>query len=153
MKSRIDIKNKKANFEYHIDDTFTAGIKLTGTEIKSIRDAKASVNEAYCYLHNGDLWVKNMHVAIYEPGSYNNHEPKRERKLLLNKSELQKIERYLKVKGTTIIPLHLFISESGYAKLKIGVAKGKKIFDKREDIKKKDAAREIDRVKKMKGRK
>lgn len=153
MKSRIDIKNKKANFEYSIDDTFTAGIKLTGTEIKSIREAKASINEGYCYLHNGDLWVKNMNIAIYEPGSYSNHVPTRERKLLLNKKELEKIEKYMKVKGTTIIPLHLFISESGYAKLKIGIAKGKKLFDKRDDIKKKDAVREMDKIRKMKLRK
>ena len=145
----LNIRNKKASFEYHIDQDFTAGIVLTGTEIKSVRDSRASISEAYCYIHNGDVWVKNMHINIYEPGGRSNHDPKRERKLLLNKDEIKKIEKELKVKGTTLIPLKMFINENGYAKLQIALAKGKKDYDKREDIKEKDAKREMDRVKKI----
>lgn len=147
--NNVHIKNKKAGFEYHLNDVYVAGIMLTGTEIKSIRASKASINEAYCFMTNGDVWIKNMHVAEYEPGSYNNHVPKRDRKLLLNKRELEKIEKELKVKGTTLIPLDLFINEKGLAKLKIALATGKKLFDKRQDLKTKDAKKELDRVKKM----
>jgi len=152
--SKVSIRNKKASF-----DVYVAGIMLTGTEIKSIRASKASINEAYCFLHNGELWVKGMHIAEYEPGSYNNHAPLRERKLLLNAREIEKIEKELKVKGTTLIPLEIFLNEKGIAKLKIALATGKKLFDKRDDLKKKlfdkrddlklkDAKREMDRVKK-----
>jgi SsrA-binding protein len=142
----LNIKNRKASFEYHLEEEFTAGIMLTGTEIKSVRESKASIAEAYCYLHNGELLVKNMHINIYEPGGLNNHEPRRERKLLLNRDELKKIEKALKVKGTTLIPLRLFINDRGYAKMQIALATGKKAFDKRDDIKEKDAKREMDRV-------
>jgi len=146
--SKVSIRNKKASFEYHLNDVYVAGIMLTGTEIKSIRASKASINEAYCFLHNGELWVKGMHIAEYEPGSYNNHAPLRERKLLLNAREIEKIEKELKVKGTTLIPLEIFLNEKGIAKLKIALATGKKLFDKRDDLKLKDAKREMDRVKK-----
>ncbi len=148
MAAPVSIKNKKAAFEYHLTDVFVAGIQLTGTEIKSIRASKASINEAYCYFSKGEVWVKNMHVAEYEPGSYNNHDPRRERKLLLQKREITKIERSLKVKGTTLIPLQLFINEKGLAKLKMALATGKKLYDKREDLRKKEATREMDRVSK-----
>lgn len=147
--SAIHIKNKKASFEFHLNDVYVAGIMLTGTEIKSIRASKASINEAYCFFQNENVWIKNMHIAEYDAGSYNNHEPKRDRKLLLNKKEIEKIEKELKVKGTTLIPLELFINEKGKAKLKIAIATGKKLYDKREDIKLKDAKKELDRVKKM----
>lgn len=149
MSQFIHIKNKKASFEYHLNDVYLAGIMLTGTEIKSIRASKASVNEAYCIFQNGVIWIKNMHIAEYDPGSYNNHEPKRDRKLLLNKKEIEKIEKELKIKGTTLIPLELFINEKGLAKLKIALATGKKLYDKRDDIKTKESKRELDRVKKM----
>lgn len=151
MSSKVNIRNKKASFEYHLNDVYVCGIVLTGTEIKSIRESKASINEAYCYIHNGELFVKGMHVAEYEPGSYNNHEPLRERKLLLNRIELNKIVKELKVKGTTLVPLEVFLNEKGIAKLKIAVATGKKLYDKRDDLKLKDAKREMDRVKKSRG--
>lgn len=140
------IKNKKAGFEFHLLQNFTAGIVLTGTEVKSIRDGKASLAEAYCFFQEDELWVKNMHISEYKQGSYNNHEPRRLRKLLLNKKEIKKIQSKLKEKGTTIIPVQLFFNERGIAKLEIAVARGKKMFDKREDLKKKDQQREISRV-------
>lgn len=146
MKNTVSIKNKKASFEYHLQDVFICGLQLTGTEIKSIRNAKASINEAYCYTKNGEVWVKNMHIAEYEPGSYNNHFPKRERKLLLNRKEINKIEKELKIKGTTLIPLNLFINEKGLAKIKIALAKGKKLYDKRQDIKTRDTKKELARI-------
>ena len=139
MKSNVNIKNKKASFEYHLEDVFTCGIKLTGTEIKSVRNSKASINEAYCYTKNNEVWIKNMHIAEYEPGSYNNHAPKRERKLLLNRKEIDKIEKELKVKGTTLIALSLFINEKGLAKIK-------KLYDKRQDIKARDTKKELARI-------
>ncbi|TAH38828.1 MAG: SsrA-binding protein SmpB [Bacteroidetes bacterium] len=139
------IHNKKASFEYHLLQTYSAGIMLTGTEVKSIREGKASLSEAYCLLTDGELWVKNMHISEFKQGSYNNHEPKRLRKLLLNKSELRKLESKLKEKGTTLIPVKLYFNERGFAKLDIALARGKKSFDKREDIKKKDQEREISR--------
>ncbi|MBL0103874.1 MAG: SsrA-binding protein SmpB [Bacteroidetes bacterium] len=142
----IVIKNKKASFEYNFLTTYTAGIMLTGTEVKSIREGKATLTDAFCVFMNGDLWVKNMHISEFKQGSYNNHEPKRLRKLLLNKSEMQKILSKLKEKGTTIIPIQLFFSDRGFAKLEIALARGKKLFDKREDMKKKDQQREISRV-------
>lgn len=146
MGEKISIKNKKASFEYSFMATFTAGIMLTGTEVKSIREGKATLSESFCIITNGDLWVKNLHIAEFKQGSYNNHEPKRMRKLLLNKSELQKINSKLKEKGVTIIPIQLFFNERGYAKLEIALARGKKTFDKREDLKKKDQQREIAKV-------
>ncbi|MBX7095038.1 MAG: SsrA-binding protein SmpB [Flavobacteriales bacterium] len=148
-KTNISIRNKKASFEYHLNDVYVCGMVLTGTEIKSIRESKASINEGYCFIHNGELFIKGMHIAEYEPGSYNNHVPNRDRKLLLNRNELAKIIRELKVKGTTLIPLELFINEKGLAKLKIALATGKKLYDKRDDLKLKDAKREMDRAKKI----
>lgn len=146
MTSDVRIKNRRASFEYHFLDTWVAGIQLTGTEIKSIRESKASVAEAFCVYTNGELWVKNMTIQPYSKGTYSNHDPKRLRKLLLHKKELGKIERSLQEKGLTIIPLKLFINERGLAKLEIALAKGKKIHDKREDLKLKDARREMRKV-------
>jgi SsrA-binding protein len=137
------IKNKKAAFEFHFIQTYTAGIVLTGTEVKSIREGKANFSDSYCIMQNGELWVKNLHISEYKEGSYNNHEPKRQRKLLLNKKEIQKIESKLKEKGTTIVPVQLYFNERGFAKLDIAVAKGKKLFDKRESIKEKDVRRQM----------
>ena len=145
-KESIVIKNKKAGFEYSFIATFTAGMILTGTEVKSIREGKASLSDSFCVVLNNELWVKNLHIAEYKQGSYNNHEPKRLRKLLLNRKELQKVNSKLKEKGVTIVPIQLFFSERGFAKLEISLAKGKKSFDKREDLKKKDQQREISKV-------
>lgn len=146
MSTDISIKNKKASFEYEFLETFTAGIQLTGTEIKSIRAGKASIVEGYCFMKNGELFIKNMYIAEYEQGTYNNHEPKRDRKLLLNRSELDKLEKKKKDVGLTIVPLKVFINKKGFAKMDIALAKGKKLHDKREDLKSKDAKREMDRV-------
>ena len=142
-------KNKKANFQYHIADTFEAGIQLTGTEIKSVRTQQVNLNEAYCTFANAELFVKGMHIAEYKFGTHYNHEAKRTRKLLLNKKELKKLLTKVKEKGFTIIPVRMYITERGFAKLEIGLAKGKKLFDKREDLKKKDAKREMERVGKI----
>jgi len=147
--SKINIRNKRATFDYEIIEKYVAGIQLAGTEIKSIREGKASLVDSYCYFVNGELWIKGMHVAEYFYGTYNNHQPARERKLLLTKKELQKIERKTKESGLTIIPLRLFINERGFAKLEIALAKGKKRHDKRETLKMKDAKREMDRMKKI----
>jgi len=140
--------NKKAIFEYHIESKLEAGIVLTGTEIKSIRQSQANLADAYCVFLNEELWVKGMHIAEYKEGSYNNHLSKRDRKLLLNRRELQKLRVKTKEKGFTIIPTRLYISDRGFAKLEIALARGKKLYDKREDLKKKDASLEISRVKK-----
>ncbi len=145
-KESIVIKNKKAGFEYSFIATFTAGIMLTGTEVKSIREGKASLSDSFCVVLNNELWVKNLHIAEYKQGSYNNHETKRLRKLLLNRKEIAKINSKLKEKGVTIVPIQLFFSERGFAKLEIALAKGKKSFDKREDLKKKDQQREISKI-------
>lgn len=142
----INIKNKRASFDYEFVDTYTAGIVLTGTEIKSIRMGKASLVDTFCYFIRGELWVKNMHIAEYFYGSYNNHTARRDRKLLLNRKELRKLERDLQAPGFTIVPTRLFINEKGLAKLVIALAKGKKQFDKRETLKEKDARREMDRA-------
>jgi SsrA-binding protein len=139
------IKNKKAAFEFHFIETFTAGIVLTGTEVKSIRDGKANFSDSFCIIQNGEMWVKNLHIHEYKEGSYNNHEPKRQRKLLLNKKEIQKIQSRLREKGTTVIPVQLYFNERGYAKLDIAVARGKKLYDKRESIKEKDMRRQMER--------
>lgn len=146
FQKKISIKNKKAYFDYEMLDTYTAGIKLLGTEIKSIRESKASIKEAYCYVSNGEIFVKNMHITEYANGGYVNHEPYRLRKLLLNKKEIEKIEKKLKDVGITLVPLLLFINEKGLAKLEIGVAKGKKLYDKRESLKQKDTKRDMDRL-------
>src|SRR5688572_3990981 len=140
--------NKKAIFEYHIESKLEAGIVLTGTEIKSIRQSQANLADAYCVFLNEELWVKGMHIAEYKEGSYNNHLSKRDRKLLLNRRELQKLRVKTKEKGFTIIPTRLYITDRGFAKLEIALARGKKLYDKREDLKKKDASLEISRVKK-----
>ncbi len=145
----VNIKNKKATFEYEIIETFTAGIQLQGTEIKSIREGKAGLVDSYCQFHQGELYVKNMHIAEYFYGSLQNHESKRERKLLLQKRELNKLERKVRESGLTIVPLRLYLNERGWAKLDIGLAKGKKVYDKRESLKQNDARRDIDRAMKM----
>ena len=142
----INIKNKRVTFDYELVDTYTAGIVLTGTEIKSIRMGKASLVDTYCYFAKGELWVKNMHIAEYFYGSYNNHTARRDRKLLLSKKELRKLERNLKDAGFTIVPVRLFVNEKGLAKLVIALAKGKKQYDKRESIKAKDDRRDMDRM-------
>ncbi len=144
----VHIKNRKAGYEYEILDKLTVGIQLKGTEIKSIRFGNASINEAYCQIKNDELFVVNMHIAEYELGTYANHEPKRERKLLLHKSELLKWKKKVAEKGQTIIPTLIFISDKGKAKLNIALAQGRKLHDKRENIKEKDTKREIARLKK-----
>lgn len=143
--SQVNIKNKKARFNYEISDTFTAGLVLTGTEIKSIRDGKASLTDSYCVVDNGEVWVKNMHVSEYFYGSYNNHSVKRDRKLLLNKKEIAKITKAAEEPGYTIVPLRIFISDKGYAKLVIGIGRGKKQYDKRQSIKEREDKRNLDR--------
>ena len=145
----INIKNRKASFEYHILNTYTAGLSLLGTEIKSIRNNKANISDAYCTFVDEELYVKNLHISEYTNGGYNNHEPKRDRKLLLNKIEINKLLGKVKEKGNSIIPIRLFINQTGRCKLEISLAKGKKIYDKRESIKEKDQKRENDRVRKI----
>lgn len=142
----INIRNKRASFDYEFVEEYIAGIQLFGTEIKSIRAGKASLVDSHCFFIRGELWVKGMHIAEYKFGSYYNHIEKRERKLLLNKKELEKLERKTKETGLTIIPYRLFINQKGFAKLKIALAKGKKTYDKRESLKQKDHKREIDRM-------
>lgn len=142
---KILIKNKRATFDYEIGDTYTAGIVLTGTEIKSIRQSKASLADTYCIINNGEVWVKNMHIAEYSFGSYNNHVTRRDRKLLLNKKEIAKITKACEDPGYTVIPVRLFINDRGLAKLVIGIARGKKQYDKRQSIKERDDKRMIDR--------
>lgn len=134
----INIKNRRATFDYAIGDTFTAGIVLTGTEIKSIRQGKASLVDTFCYVVNGEVWVKNMYIAEYFYGTYNNHTERRDRKLLLNKREIDKLAKANAEPGNTIVPLRLFISQKGYAKLVIGIGRGKKEYDKRQTIKERD---------------
>jgi SsrA-binding protein len=140
------IKNKRAKFEYEFLETFTAGVKLYGTEIKSIRNSKASIIEAYCIFVKDELIIRNMTINEYEKGGHYNHESRRDRKLLMNRSELDKLAKKLKNQGLTIVPTLLFISDSGYAKINIALAKGKKLHDKREDLKSKDAQRSMDRA-------
>ena len=143
--SSVHIKNKKAKFEYELLDKFTAGMQLLGTEIKSIRDNKASITEAFCAFHKDELVVRSMYIAPYEPAGKEGHEERRDRKLLLNKQELSKLRKKMKDQGMTIVPTLLFISDSGYAKLQIALAKGKKLYDKRQDLKQKDLKRDIER--------
>jgi SsrA-binding protein len=142
----LNIRNKKARFEYHLEDVFQAGMQLSGTEIKSIRSGKASILEAYCIFSNSEVWIRNMHVTEYENGSFYNHKPRADRKLLLNRKEIEKIEKFLKTKGNTLIPLKLFLSEKGWVKVEIACAVGKKLHDKRNDLKEKDDKREMDRA-------
>lgn len=146
-KTNVNIKNKRATFDYLITDTYTAGIVLTGTEIKSIRLQRASLVDTYCTFIADELWVKNMHVAEYFYGSYNNHVARRDRKLLLERKELRKLQQTVKNPGFTIVPIRLFINERGLAKLVIGLARGKHEYDKRQSIKERDDKREIDRIK------
>lgn len=145
-KSPVQIKNKKASFEYFFMETFTAGIVLTGTEIKSIRMGKASLVDTFCFINNGEIWVKGMNISPYFYGSYNNHEAKRDRKLLLNKREIHKLQEATKQIGYTIVPTLVFINKNGRAKMDIALAKGKKEFDKRQTLKEKEDRREMDRA-------
>lgn len=144
--SQVNIKNRRAHFDYEIGDTYTAGLVLTGTEIKSIREGRASLADSYCVVDNNEVWVKGMHVAEYFYGSYNNHATRRDRKLLLSRKEIVKIEKAAADPGFTIVPLRIFISERGYAKLVIGIGRGKKQFDKRQSIREREDKRNLDRL-------
>ncbi len=144
--TQINIKNRRATFDYEISDTFSAGLVLTGTEIKSIRAGKAGLTDTYCVVDNGEVWVKGMYIAEYFYGSYNNHNARRDRKLLLNKKEIAKLAKANEDVGFTIVPLRLFINENGYAKLVIGIGRGKKSYDKRQSIKEREDKRSIDRM-------
>ena len=149
MQKIINIKNKRARFEYELIDEYTAGIILTGTEIKSIRNSKASIAESFCeFNHKGELFTVNMHIEEYAFGTRFNHKPKAQRKLLLNKKELNKLYKEVKNGGLTIVPLRLFINDKGFAKIRIALARGKKLYDKRETIKDRENKRDLDRVKK-----
>ena len=145
-KSPVQIRNKKASFEYYFIDTHTAGIVLTGTEIKSIRNGKASLVDSFCFINNGEIWVKGMNISPYFYGSYTNHVAKRDRKLLLNKREIRRLMEDTKAVGFTIVPVLLFIDEKGRAKLDIALARGKKEYDKRQTLKEKEDRREMDRA-------
>lgn len=149
MANKIDIRNKKASHDYEFIEKFTAGIVLTGTEIKSVRLGKASIVDTFCYFRNNELWVRNMQIAEYANRGYANHDPAWDRKLLLNQTELRKLERKTRERGFTIVATRLFLSDSGYAKLNIALARGKKEYDKREDIKKRDTKRQHDRLRKL----
>ncbi len=142
---QVYIKNRPATFEYAIEDRLTAGIMLTGSEIKSVRAGKVSFNDSYCFFHDGELWIKSLHIAEYVNAGYAGHDPVRERKLLLKKRELAKWQTKLKEKGLTIVPLAMFVNEKGFAKLELGLGRGKKLHDKRESIKSRDAEREMKR--------
>ncbi|MDE5839762.1 MAG: SsrA-binding protein SmpB [Muribaculaceae bacterium] len=142
----INIKNRRATFDYEIGDTYTAGMVLTGTEIKSIRSGKASLTDSYCIIDRGEVWVKGMNISEYFYGSYNNHIARRDRKLLLSKKEIAKIEKAISDPGYTLIPLRIFINDRGYAKLVVGVARGKKQYDKRQSIKEREDKRILDRM-------
>jgi len=148
-KGNIVIKNKKASHDYEFLEKFVAGIVLSGTEIKSIRLGKATLSDSYCFFNNGELFIKGMHISEYWWGNLNNHDPMRERKLLLTSRELSKIERKIKESGLTIIVIKVFFNDRGFAKAEIAIAKGKKEYDKRETLKRKDASREMDRMRKV----
>ena len=141
----MEIKNRSAFHEYFFDNKYVAGIVLTGTEVKSLRDGKASFNDSYCIIHKGEMWLKSLHIAEYSHGTVNNHDPVRDRKLLLQKREINKIEGKLKEKGYTLIPLRIFFNEKNLIKVEIGLGKGKKLHDKRETIKNRDVEREMKR--------
>ena len=141
----MEIKNRSAFHEYFFDNKYVAGIILTGTEVKSLREGKASFNDSYCIIHKGEMWLKSLHIAEYSHGTVNNHDPVRDRKLLLQKREINKIEGKLKEKGYTLIPLLIFFNEKNLVKVEIGLGKGKKLHDKRETIKKRDVEREMKR--------
>ena len=140
-----EIKNRSAYHEYFIDTKYEAGMVLLGTEVKSIREGKVSFNDSYCLLHKGEAWIKSLHIAEYSHGNLNNHDPARDRKLLLQKKEIKKIESKLKEKGYTLVPLRMYFNEKGLVKIDIGLAKGKKLHDKRETLRKKDVEREMKR--------
>ena len=141
----MEIKNRSAFHEYFFDNKYVAGIVLTGTEVKSLREGKASFNDSYCIIHKGEIWMKSLHIAEYSHGTINNHDPIRDRKLLLQKREINKIEGKLKEKGYTVIPLRIFFNEKNLIKVEIGLGKGKKLHDKRETIKKRDVERDMKR--------
>lgn len=145
ISSKINIKNRRASFEYHLLERFEAGVRLLGTEIKSIRQGKANINDSFCSFIDGELYIRNMHIAEYSHGSFYNHEAKRNRKLLLHKREIKKLETKLQERGFTIIPLRIFINNRGFAKIEIALAQGKKLYDKREAIKERDNKRELAR--------
>lgn len=149
FKKQVHIVNRKAKHEYYFKDMYEAGLMLKGTEVKSIRLNNAHLADAYCYFRNGELFVRNIHIAPYENGSYNNHEPLRERKVLLKKQQLKKLFKKKEEKGMTIIPYKLYFSDRGFVKLEIALAEGKKQYDKRASIKERDNKRELDRIKKM----
>lgn len=140
-----ELRNRQASHEYFIDARYIAGMVLLGTEVKSLRNGRASFNDSYCLLHKGEIWVKSLHIAEYSHGTVNNHDPLRDRKLLLEKREIRKIESKLKEKGYTLIPLRIFFNDNGLVKMEIGLAKGKKLHDKRDTIKQKDVERELKR--------
>lgn len=152
MDNKINIKNKRAYFDYEILEKLTAGMVLTGTEVKSVRSGKVSLGDSFCFIREGEMFIKGMQIAEYKFGTYNNHSPERERKLLLQKKELKRMERKTRETGNTIVPLRVYFSQSGYAKIDIALAKGKKQYDKRETIKQKDAKRQMDRLHKYKER-
>ncbi|MBN2487206.1 MAG: SsrA-binding protein SmpB [Bacteroidales bacterium] len=149
MANKIEIRNKKASFDYEFIERFTAGIILSGTEVKSLRLGKASLVDAFCAFKDGELWIRNMHISEYANRGYMNHDPLQERKLLLNRVELKKLERKVKERGYTIVATRMYFAASGYAKVDIALARGKKEFDKREDIKKRDTMRNDSRLRKL----
>ena len=144
--ARVQIKNKRAEFDYEVLDRYTAGLVLTGTEVKSIRAGKASLVDTFCYIYNGEVWVKNMYVAEYDFGSYNNHNTRRERKLLLQKKEIRQLQEETKAPGFTLVPLKLFFDENGRVKMQLGLCRGKKEYDKRQSLREIDDRREMDRA-------
>ncbi len=145
MAAQVSIKNRSAFHEYFIDNTYVAGIVLFGTEVKSIREGKASFNDSYCIIQKGEIWLKSLHISPYSHGTVNNHDPDRDRKLLLQKREIRRIESKLKEKGYTLVPLKIFMTGKNFIKIEIGLGKGKKLYDKRESIKKKDQERDLKR--------
>ena len=145
-----EIRNRRVEFEFKLLNTFEAGLILTGTEVKSLREGHANLNDAYCYIRQGELFVRNMFISEYNLGTYNNHDPRRPRKLLLTRNELNKLEKKVKEKGFTIVPVRLYFSERGLAKLEIALAQGKKSYDKRHSIKEKDTKRDLDRLRRIK---
>ncbi len=149
IEKTVEIKNKRASFEYYFLDTYNAGIVLSGTEIKSIRQGKVNLTDAYCVIQKNELYIRQMHISKYNEGTHYNHDPLNDRKLLLQKREIKKIENKLKDVGLTIVPTRLYISDRGFAKVDIAMAKGKKLFDKRDSIKEKDVKRDLDRNKEL----
>ena len=145
--SEVNIRNRRAGFEYELLDKYVAGIQLKGTEIKSIREGKVNLQDGYCYFSGGEAFVKGVSISVYEQGTHYNHEPDRERKLLLKKSEISKLSSRVEEKGLSLIPLRLFINDRGYAKIEIALGRGKKLHDKRNSIKEKDIKRELSRIK------